>query len=173
MLLVASGLLLNFSHTSSPANAASPWQVPVEHPVLAREFLQPSADWSSGHRGVDYLATFGQTVFASQAGKVTFSGRVVNRGVVSIAHEGGLSTSYEPLCSKVTQGDLVNAGEVIGTVCAEPGYTSHCGMQTCLHFAMKDSNGYLSPLIKIGGLSPSRLKPWDGLNCSLPSGVQC
>lgn len=173
LLLIATGLLLSFLPKPTSASAIESWQVPVSEPQLVRQFLQPSSDWSAGHRGVDYLVTLGEPVFAPHDGEVTFSGLVVNRSIVSIRHSNGLVTSLEPLCPVVSAGDLVETGQEIGTICFPDTYRSHCGIDTCLHFSMRTDNGYVSPLVKLGGLSPSRLKPWDGLNCSLPSGGQC
>jgi len=173
LLLVATGMLLSVLPKPTPASASESWIVPVAKPKLVRQFLQPSTDWSAGHRGVDYLVTLGEQVFAPHEGEISFSGLVVNRSVVSIRHENGLVTSVEPICPIVVADDLVKTGQVIGTVCFPDNYRSHCGLDTCLHFSMRTPNGYLSPLVKLGGLSPSRLKPWGGLNCSLPSGAQC
>lgn len=173
LLLIATGMLLSFLPKPFPASASETWLVPVSEPRLVRQFLQPSADWSAGHRGVDYLVTPGERVFAPHAGKISFAGFVVNRSVVSIKHPNGLVSSVEPLCPSVSAGKSVETGQVVGTVCFPDNYLSHCGLDTCLHFSMRTPNGYLSPLVKLGGLSPSRLKPWDGLNCNLPSGAQC
>jgi murein DD-endopeptidase MepM/ murein hydrolase activator NlpD len=173
LLLIAAGMLVSFLPKSSPASASELWMVPLENPRLVRQFLQPNADWSAGHRGVDYLVTLGEPVLATHSGEVSFAGPVVNRSVVSIKHENGLITSVEPLCPSVEPGDRVVTGDRIGAVCFTDTYASHCGLDTCLHFSMRSANGYLSPLVKLGGLSPSRLKPWDGQICSLPSGDQC
>ena len=173
LLLIATGMLLSFLPKPSAASASETWLVPVAEPRLVRQFLQPSADWSAGHRGVDYLVTISEQVFAPHEGEISFSGLVVNRSVVSIRHENGLVSSVEPLCPSVSTGESVETGQVIGTVCFPDNYRSHCGLDTCLHFSMRTPNGYLSPLVKLGGLSPSRLKPWDGLNCSPPSGALC
>lgn len=173
LLLIASGLLLSFVPKPPSASADDLWRVPVDEPILAREFVQPSEDWSVGHRGVDYLVSEGQSVYATHDGEVSFVGRVVNRSVITIKHENGFLTSIEPICSKLRVGQSVTTGEFIGHACFGPDYPSHCGFQLCLHFSLRDANGYLSPLVKLGGLSPSRLKPWGGLTCSRPSGAQC
>ena len=173
LLLIASGMLLSFLPKPDPASASETWRVPVDNPQLIRQFLQPNADWSAGHRGVDYLTTQDQPVFASHEGEVSFSGLVVNRSVVSIRHENGLITTVEPICPVVMAGERVEAGQLIGNTCFPAEYQSHCGLDTCLHFSLRNEFGYLSPLVKLGGLSPSRLKPWDGLKCNLPSSAQC
>ncbi len=173
LLLVAAGLLVNFNPTQDTASASDIWIAPVDQPQLANEFRQPASDWSAGHRGVDYFVSNHQTIYATHSGTVAFAGRVVNRSIVSIRHENGFVTSYEPVCPIVKVNSLVETGQQIGYVCPDAGYLSHCGLETCLHFSMRNADGYLSPLIEIGGLSPSRLKPWDGLTCSRPSSAQC
>ena len=173
LLLIASALMLTFSAKPAPASALESWRIPLDQPILVNEFRQPSADWSAGHRGVDYLVTDGQAVFAPHSGVVSFSGFVVNRSVISIRHENGLISSYEPVCGLIRPKVGVTAGEPIGVVCSPSEYPSHCGPRLCLHFSLRNPNGYLSPLVKIGGLSPSRLKPWDGLRCNPLSNAQC
>ncbi len=173
LLLIASALMLAFSAKPGPASATETWRVPLDQPVLVNEFRQPNADWSAGHRGVDYLATDGQSVFASHSGFISFSGVVVNRSIVSIRHENGLISSFEPVCGDLPLNSKVTAGSIVGQVCGGPNYPSHCGLKLCVHFSLRSPNGYLSPLVKIGGLSPSRLKPWDGLRCNPLSSVQC
>lgn len=173
MLLIASGLLLTFAPKTPSASADELWRVPVDAPILAREFVQPSEDWSAGHRGVDYLVEAGQPVFATHDGVVSFVGHVVNRSVITLKHENGFLSSIEPICSSLRVGQAVTTGELLGFTCFGPNYPSHCGLQLCLHFSLRSQNGYLSPLVKIGGLSPSRLKPWGGLTCSRLSNVQC
>jgi murein DD-endopeptidase MepM/ murein hydrolase activator NlpD len=173
LLLVASAMLLTFTPNPFPASASEDWRVPVAEPRLVRSFLQPSEDWSAGHRGVDYLVQEEEAVYASHAGVVSFVGVVVNRSIVSLKHPNGLVTSVEPVCPLVKLGEVVQTAQQIGFICVRDDYPSHCGLDSCLHFSLRSEAGYLSPLVKLGGLSPSRLKPWDGLKCSLPSGGQC
>ena len=173
LIFAVGALLLSYLPKPTPASASSLWQVPIAKPVLVQEFRQPNADWSAGHRGVDYSVKSGQRVFAPHEGIVTFSGLVVDRNLLSIRHQNGRITSLEPVCSAKTKGTAVTTGEVIGTVCFGERYVSHCLPRLCLHFSVRTENGYLSPLMVLGTLSPSRLKPWDGLTCSRPSGVQC
>lgn len=162
LAVVAASLLLQYLPKTSDAFARENWRVPVNNPALVRDFLQPSTDWSSGHRGVDYLVAEGDSVFAPSAGVIRFTGRLVNRSVVSITHENGLVSTVEPVCGHLAKGVKVSTGQQIGSVCMSAGYFSHCGSKLCLHFGIKTESGYLSPLYKLGELAPSRLKPWDG-----------
>lgn len=173
LLLIASALLLNFLPQPQSASANEIWRVPIDQPKLVREFRQPNADWSAGHRGVDYLVSENQQVFASHSGVVSFTGRVVNRNLVSIRHENGFVTSYEPVCSPIRVNTRIGVNEVLGAICGDESYASHCLPRLCLHFSMRVENRYLSPLVMLGQLSPSRLKPWDGLRCNPLSSAQC
>ncbi len=173
-LLFAVGALLIHAQ-SQPANASkeAAWRAPINEPQLVSEFRQPTSDWSAGHRGVDYLVSEEQRVVAAFEGTVTFAGVVVDRSIVTVTHENGIKSSVEPVCPIVSNGDRVETGQVIGSVCRTANYKSHCGFETCLHFSTRSENGYLSPLALIGGLSPSRLKPWGGLTCNQTEDAQC
>jgi len=100
-------------------------------PAVARPFDAPSLRWQPGHRGVDLAARPGQPVYAAQAGTVVFAGRLAGRPLVSVAHPGGLRTTYEPVTATVRRGQLVSAGGVLGEVIA--GHAG-CGSATCLHW---------------------------------------
>lgn len=173
LLFIVSALMFSYFPKPFAASASPLWRAPMDQPILVNEFRQPNADWSAGHRGVDYLATSAQKVFAPHEGTVSFVGKVVNRNLLSIRHSNGMVTSLEPVCSKLTKGDVVETGQSIGEVCFGTEYVSHCLPRLCLHFSLRAENGYLSPLLVLGALSPSRLKPWDGQTCSHLSGAQC
>lgn len=138
---------------------ASPWNPPLESPVrLVNQYRQPNSDYSAGHRGVDYLVQPGQPVMAPADGAVWFAGRVAQRPVLSLQHQGGLLTEFEPVCTDLSKGEAVFAGQQIGFVCpANTDYVPHCTAANCLHFSLRSQGQYLSPLIFIGGLNPSRL----------------
>ena len=141
------------SVTSGPAAVRSKWQWPTLTPVAVnRAFDPPALPWLSGHRGVDLGAPIGSTIAAPADGTVVFSGMVVSRQTVSIMHEGGLRSTYEPVIPLVESGDVVVAGQPIATV--EPGHspgTLHWG-------ARYGPDEYVNPLRMLVG--PSVLKPW-------------
>jgi len=128
-------------------------------PAVLRVFDAPSPNWNRGHRGVDLAGVARQPVYAAAAGTVVFAGDLAGRSLVSIAHPGGLRTTYEPVRPTVRPGQLVDAGAVIGEL-----LTGHAGCSTaaCLHWGAMwgaaSQADYVDPL----GLLAStevRLKP--------------
>lgn len=146
--------------TPSLANQAL-LESPVVGSVLINSYRQAETEYSAGHRGVDYQVELGQGVFAPASGAVHFVGKVVDRPLISLSHEGELLSAFEPVCSSLQIGEQVSKGELIGEVCeAEPSYQPHCEEMFCLHFSIRKNGLYLSPLWFTGELSQSRLLPW-------------
>lgn len=128
-------------------------------PAVVRGFDAPRPDWQRGHRGVDLASTAGRPVYAAGTAVVVFAGQAGGVPVVSLAHPGGLRTSYEPVTAAVRAGQPVAAGSVIGTL--EPGHPG-CAAPACLHWgAMWGSASradYVDPVGLLAG-TPIRLKP--------------
>ena len=131
-------------------------------PAVARGFDAPSPDWQPGHRGVDLPGTPGQPVYAAGPATVVFAGSLAGRPVVSLAHPGGLRTSYEPVRPGVRVGQRVTAETVIGELVA--GHAG-CGSAACLHWGAMwgPASGarYVDPLGLLKS-TPIRLKPLYG-----------
>ncbi len=145
-------------HTTSSATNAWRWPLTPE-PQVVRGFVRPPRPWLAGHRGADLVARPGQPVLAPALGRVAFSGTVVDRGVLTIQHVGGLVTSLEPVVAGVARGDVVVAGQqvaVIGTG------RSHCPPEPCLHWGVRRHNVYLDPLLMLRPPPPPVLLPWSG-----------
>ncbi|MEV6298656.1 M23 family metallopeptidase [Actinoplanes sp. NPDC051861] len=147
MLSVLLSALLTFS--AAPVFPVAPlWVV--------RPFSPPPAPWLAGHRGVDLAARPGAVVRAAGPGTVVFAGVLAGRGVVSVAHRGGLRTTYEPVTPSVAAGDTVAAGGPLGAVSAgHPG----CTVEACLHWGLRRGSSYLDPLALLGRV---RLLPLSG-----------
>ncbi|MFC4000685.1 M23 family metallopeptidase [Prauserella oleivorans] len=128
-------------------------------PTVSRPFDAPDTDYGPGHRGVDLAAVPGQQVLAAGAGYVVFAGTLAGRGVVSVEHDGGLRTTYEPVRPTVAAGDQVYQGQVIGTV--ERGHPG-CPQAACLHWGVRRGTEYLDPLRLVMTNAAIRLKPWPG-----------
>ncbi|POX55228.1 peptidase M23 [Streptomyces sp. Ru71] len=138
--------------TRVPA-VATTWPVGVR-PRILRGWSPPASPYGPGHRGVDLAAGPGAPVRTVAAGRVSFAGRVADKGVVSVELAGTgtppLRTTYEPVRPSVKRGDEVPAGAVIATV--EP-TGSHCTL-TCVHWGLRGAGTYLNPLL----LLPPRLR---------------
>lgn len=125
------------------------WQWPVEpRPEVARPFVAPLSPYGAGHRGLDLTASAGVAVLAVEGGVVVHAGVLAGRGTVSIEHADGLRSTYEPVTASVTAGDVVTAGQRIGTLEATGG---HCGPRGCLHLGARRGETYLDPLPLLAG----------------------
>lgn len=140
------------------ANAPGTWLRPVEAEVV-EEFAAPPAPWAAGHRGVDFAAPTGGQVRAPAAGSISFSGRVVDRQVLSIDHGSGYLSSFEPADTELEVGDPVAAGDPIAELGTYDDGSSHCSAQSCLHWGVRLHGDYISPLLLTGELEPSVLLP--------------
>jgi len=116
-------------------------------------FDAPDSPYGRGHRGIDIPALAGADVLAVAPGVVTFAGSVAGTGVVTIDH-GGERSTYQPVSAAVAKGDLVEAGDVLGTLQAGPG---HCATP-CLHLGRIGADDeYLDPLERLAVRSNVRL----------------
>jgi len=131
-------------------------------PAVTRAFDAPSPDWQRGHRGVDLAGAPGQVVYAAGTGTVVFAGVLAGRPVVSVAHPGGLRTSYEPVEARVRAGQLVDGSTVLGRLAA--GHAG-CPAAACLHWGAMWGPAaradYVDPIGLLAG-TPIRLKPLAG-----------
>jgi murein DD-endopeptidase MepM/ murein hydrolase activator NlpD len=131
-------------------------------PTVVRGFDAPSPNWHPGHRGVDLAGTPGQPVYAAGAATVVFAGLLAGRPVVSLAHPGGLRTSYEPVRAAVQVGQSVTPQTMIGQLMAgQPA----CPAAACLHWGAMwgpaAGADYVDPMGLLRS-TPIRLKPLRG-----------
>ena len=131
--------------TAAPGEAGARWSWPLSPlPAVERLFERPPTRYAAGHRGIDVAASPGQEVTAVAPGVVTHSGVVVDRGTVTVRHEGGVSSTYEPLEDRIAVGESVAAGTVLGVI----GGGGHCGGEhPCLHLGARLGEEYLDPLL--------------------------
>jgi murein DD-endopeptidase MepM/ murein hydrolase activator NlpD len=131
-------------------------------PTVVRGFDAPSPDWHPGHRGLDLAGAPGQPVYAAGSATVVFAGLLAGRPVVSLAHPGGLRTSYEPVRAGVQVGQSVTAQTMIGQLMA--GHTG-CPAAACLHWGAMwgpaSGADYVDPMGLLRS-TPIRLKPLGG-----------
>ncbi len=126
----------------------------VPEPEVVDGFDPPDSPYGAGHRGVDLAGAPGQPVRTSLPGTVTYAGPLAGRGVVVVDH-GETRTTYEPVAASVSIGDVLAAGDRIGTL-QVPG--SHCFPRACLHWGWIRGETYLDPL-RLVGVGPVRLLP--------------
>ena len=135
---------------------------PLRPPAVVRTFDAPSPNWNRGHRGVDLAGSPGQQVYAAGDATVVYAGTLAGRELVSLAHPGGLHTSYEPVRAGVRVGQRLTAGAPIGELQAgHPG----CPAAACLHWGAMwgpaSRADYVDPLGLLAS-TPIRLKPLHG-----------
>lgn len=146
-------------------------------PRVVHPFEKPAQRWSAGHRGVDLAVPENdRRVYAPAPGKVVFSGTVVNRKVLVLAHPDGRRSTFEPMDEALPVGTTVAAGEVIGTVAVTAGGTGERPYQrcitVCLYWGIRqggargDGSGktaeYINPMSLLGSKEPSILLPVPG-----------
>lgn len=154
-VLLALAVIMAPARADTEASGTWEWPVPPPHTVT-RAFEAPPTPYSAGHRGIDIAALPGEPVTAPEAGVVHFAGVVVDRPVLSIAHEGDLISSFEPMEAVVAEGESVEKGQVIGTV----SNGGHCSA-TCLHLGVRLHGQYVSPLLFLGDVPPAVLLPLE------------
>ncbi|MDO4252797.1 MAG: peptidoglycan DD-metalloendopeptidase family protein [Rothia sp. (in: high G+C Gram-positive bacteria)] len=162
-------LLCGFSLDSGFADGAEPgsqelarpsWRAPVNGKVqLLADFKKPAQNWLAGHRGVDLALSDGK-ILSPAAGKVVFSGRVVDRTVLTIEHDNGLRSSFEPVKDALPLGSQVRAGDLLAQL--DQAGPWHCP-GPCLHWGVRqkigDKQDYINPLVLLGLDQPSILLP--------------
>jgi murein DD-endopeptidase MepM/ murein hydrolase activator NlpD len=131
-------------------------------PTVVRPFDAPALNWNRGHRGVDLAGRPGQPVYAAGDATVVYAGTLAGRQLVSLAHPGGLHTSYEPVRADVRVGQRLTAGTAMGELLAgHPG----CPVAACLHWGAMwgpaSGADYVNPLGLLAS-TPIRLKPLGG-----------
>jgi murein DD-endopeptidase MepM/ murein hydrolase activator NlpD len=137
-----------------PVRAA--WAAPLAPVRITRPFDRPASPYGPGHRGVDLAGAPGAAVTAAGTGVVVFAGMVAGRPVVSVAHPGGLRTTYEPVAPSVRGGQPVARGSPIGLL-----VTGHagCPVAACLHWGARRGEEYLDPMLLLHA-PRIRLLPW-------------
>ena len=149
----------------------------TSRPRVIHPFEKPAQRWSAGHRGVDLAVPENdRRVYAPAPGKVVFSGTVVNRKVLVLAHPDGRRSTFEPMDETLPVGTTVTAGEVIGTVAGAAGGNSERPYRRCstpcLYWGVRqggtrgDGSGkdaeYINPMSLLGSKEPSILLPVPG-----------
>lgn len=110
------------------------WPVPGR---VVRAFDPPASPYGAGHRGVKLDAPAGGSVAAAMPGRVSFAGEVAGTGWVTVAHGGGLDTTYGPVDAAVSAGAAVRAGQTLGQL---------SDGEHRLHWGARIDGEYIDPL---------------------------
>ena len=131
------------------------WQWPTTGAqIIVQDYQAPPTPWGAGHRGLDIQAGSPELI-APTSGVISYSGFVVNRGVLSLTTSKGAIISFEPVAALVESGQRVSAGEVIAEI--EEG---HCSMR-CVHMGLRVDGRYRSPRLELGVAQRAILVPWE------------
>ncbi|HEY3672204.1 MAG TPA: M23 family metallopeptidase, partial [Acidimicrobiia bacterium] len=143
--------------TARPAHAADAtdagldegavgWLRPVDGAVV-HPFEEPASVYGAGHRGADLAAAPGTPVRAANDGVVSFAGEVAGTLHVTVAHAGGLRTSYSFLASvAVRTGQTVARGDVLGATGGTADSTDGDHDGTVLHLGLRVGDRYVDPM---------------------------
>ncbi|UUT35434.1 murein hydrolase activator EnvC family protein [Microbacterium elymi] len=130
------------------------WVWPLAAFRIAKAYAAPAHEYGPGHRGIDLAPAGGEEVRAPAGGVVAFSGRIVDRGILTIDHGDGLVTTLEPIDSDLAAGQAVARGQVVGTV-ARGG---HAAAGT-IHFGVRWDGAYINPMLLFGTVPRAVLLP--------------
>lgn len=126
-----------------PAAVGGFWIWPIDGPRrVTAPYRAPAHAYGAGHRGIDVAAPVGTTVRAPAAGIIAFRGTVVDRPLLTVTHDDGLVTTFEPVESSLRPGDPVARGDALGTV-GTGGHTP----SGSLHVGVRLDGAYINPLL--------------------------
>lgn len=152
--------MLGPSAAAAPSETAAwprwHWPLTGQHSVLA-PYRAPAHEYGAGHRGVDLVSSLGAAVSAPADGVVAFRGTVVDRPLLTIEHEGGLTSTFEPVQSTLVPGEPVSAGQAIGVV--DVGGHTPAG---ALHLGVRREGNYINPMLLFGDVPRAVLLPCCG-----------
>ncbi|WP_341957317.1 M23 family metallopeptidase [Microbacterium sp. LWH13-1.2] len=135
--------------------AAAPWTWPVDGVrSVANPYRAPAHEYGAGHRGVDIVSAQSGAVRAPADGIVAFRGTVVDRPLLTIEHSDGYVSTFEPVMSTLSPGDVVTAGDAIGTV-GSGGHTSPGTM----HLGVRLDGDYINPMLLFAEVPRAVLLP--------------
>ncbi len=149
--------------TARAAGFVPKWSWPLlPAPAVLRPFERPPRPWQRGHRGVDLAGAAPAAVLSPADGVVSFAGTVVDRGVLSIDHGGGRTSSFEPVTTGLVKGQRVTRGQAVAALDGVgPGRPrGHCA--ACLHWGVRVDGEYVDPLSFVTDRRPSVLLPLGG-----------
>lgn len=119
---------------------------PASGTITAR-FGSRSSRWSSGrHTGMDFATGYGNPIYASDSGKVSYAGYQGSYGNLVIINHGNGYETYYGHCSKllVKPGQVVEKGDLIARVGSTGNSTgNHCHFEIRYNGTIKNPENYL------------------------------
>ncbi|MGJ0388062.1 murein hydrolase activator EnvC family protein [Microbacterium sp. CGR1] len=141
--------------SATTASTSPPWTWPFDAArAVAKPYRAPAHEYGTGHRGVDIVSAQSGTVRAPADGVIAFRGTVVDRPLITIEHPGGYVSTFEPVTSDLSPGDIVAAGDEIGIV-ASGGHASPGTM----HLGVRFDGDYVNPMLLFGEVPRAVLLP--------------
>lgn len=152
-------VVLGLAPASAAADPAAPpglahWAWPTASHHVSNPYAEPAGPYGPGHRGIDIDTEPGSPVFAPAAGSIAFVGSVGGRPLITIDEGDGLIATLEPVASDARAGDVVGAGDEVGTVAAG----GHAAPGT-MHLGVRRDGVYINPLLLLGGIPRAVLLP--------------
>ncbi|MEN2740738.1 M23 family metallopeptidase [Microbacterium sp. X-17] len=143
--------------TPGDAVGTPSWAWPLDASRVSRPYLAPVHPYGPGHRGIDLTPLGPAIVRAPDAGVIAYSGRVFDRGILTIDHGGGLVSTLEPVTSELLVGARVERGQPLGTI----GSGGHVAGGE-LHLGARRDGEYVNPVLFLGGIPRAVLLPCCG-----------
>lgn len=136
--------------------SANTYVVPIKNATIQKDYSATELQYNESlkqweiHKAIDFLATNDTQVFAVLNGTVSkVYTNYLEGGVVEITHKNGMVSVYKSLAEdiKVSVGDVVSAGDVIGnagnTMAQELNNGAHLHFEMILNGSKVDPNNYL------------------------------
>ena len=126
--------------------------LPVLNATICKDYSMDELVYNSTlkqwetHNGIDLQAASGSSVYSILDGKVVdVYSNILEGSVIVIEHDDGLYSTYGSLDSniKVQEGDVVNRGQLIGTISSSA--TSESYADAHLHFSLDENGKNIDP----------------------------
>lgn len=126
--------------------------LPVLNATIYKEYSADELQYNSTlkqwevHKGLDFQAATGSSVYSILDGKVVgVYNNVLEGAVVVVEHDNGWVSTYASLDEnvKVKEGDVVNRGQQLGTVSSSASAELEAGSH--LHFSLEDNGRKVDP----------------------------
>jgi murein DD-endopeptidase MepM/ murein hydrolase activator NlpD len=149
---ISAALLVQPAGTGGAGLTERGWIWPLSPVRIVAPYVQPPHEYGPGHRGIDLQAS--GPLRAPADGVVAFVGAVAGRGVLTIAHDGDLVSTLEPVTSELAVGTAVERGAEVAVVAAG----GHAAAGT-VHLGVRWRGEYVNPLLLLGGVPRAVLLP--------------